>query len=247
MKFCPACKQDKPPEAFHRSVKTKDGLYGYCKACCKVRQADLYKRRDNTRRRTHKICTWCQQDRTREEYRVTAGKQHTRCADCEDEIAEQTTLGLRRCNICREWLPQASFYASHLAKEHAGCIPCTRAWHRGNRPNRRVFELMKSYGITAEQYDSLVAKQSGNCPVCLEPLPPDRGGYVDHVHEGKFKGRIRAILHRDCNRFVMWEHEDSGALRRAADLIDNPLTDWMVPGRPPSEVRKQARKQGKLK
>lgn len=107
---------------------------------------------------------------------------------------------------------------------------------------------MKSYRVQlAEQYDSLVAKQGGNCPVCLKSLPPDRGGYVDHVHEGKFKGRIRAILHRDCNRFVMWEHEDSGALRRAADLIDNPLTDWMVPGATPSEVRKQARKQGKMK
>jgi len=43
----------------------------------------------------------------------------------------------------------------------------------------------------------------------------------------------------------MWEHEDSGPLRRAADLIDNPLTDWMVPGKPSSETRKQARKREK--
>jgi hypothetical protein len=106
---------------------------------------------------------------------------------------------------------------------------------------------MKDYGITLEQYDELATKQGGNCPVCLEPLPPDRGGYVDHVHSGEHKGKIRAILHGICNRFVVWEHVDSGALRRAADLIDNPLTDWMVPGRPSSEVRKQARKQEKQK
>ena len=106
---------------------------------------------------------------------------------------------------------------------------------------------MKEYGITGEQYDELVAKQDSNCPVCLTVLPTDRSGHVDHAHSGPFKGRIRAIVHSECNRAILRDHEDSAILRRAADLIDNPLTNWMVPGLPSSEVRKEARKQRKLK
>jgi len=244
MKTCADCKETKPVDDFSRWARGRDGRHPYCKACSKIRHRELYLRRGKERQRTHKVCTWCKQDLPREAYRTTEqGKYHPRCAACEDEVAAREGEGKRLCNVCREWLEPAAFYASHLVKEHVTCRECTRAWHRGNRPNRRVFELVKTYGITAEQYDELVAKQGGVCPICLEPLPPDRAGHVDHAHGGEHQGKIRAILHRDCNRFVMWMHEDSVQLRRAADLIDNPLTDWIVTDPTPNERRREKERQ----
>lgn len=250
MKQCAACKEMKPFDDFYRMERTKHGRHPYCKVCAKKMHAEAYAKRGRDSWLNDKTCTWCQKLLPSESYaRGEDGKRHTRCMDCERSIAEHEARGLRRCNICREWLPPGRFHPSRLRFEHIACIECVKAQvaQPKYRDKRRAYLLMKDYGLTLEQYDELEAKQGGKCPVCLEPLPPNRGGYVDHAHEGEHKGKIRAILHGICNRFVVWEHVDSGALRRAADLIDNPLTDWVVPGRPSSEVRKQARKQGKMK
>lgn len=105
---------------------------------------------------------------------------------------------------------------------------------------RRNYNLKKEYGITLEQYKELLAKQDHKCPICLGAFEPGNYSYpLDHAHGGKHKGRVRAIEHNDCNRFVMWMHEDSAQLRRAADLIDNPLTDWVVPNPTLNERRRE--------
>lgn len=250
LKPCAACDESKPLDAFHRQAKSKDGRYPYCKVCTKARQQALYQVRDNKYRAAFKRCSWCLTDVPSEGFqRTSEGKRHARCIACEQEIETKQAQGLRRCNICRKWLPTDRFHPSKLRFEHIACVACVKAQaaQPKYRANRRAYTLMKDYGLTLEQYDELEARQGGLCPVCLEPLPPNRGGYVDHAHSGEHQGKIRAILHGICNRFVVWEHEDSAALRRAADLIDNPLTDWMVPGRPSSEVRKQARKQEQQK
>lgn len=248
LKRCASCKEEKPIDAFVLQRSSKDGHYPYCRSCVKKRQDARYARRPRSRMDSHKICTWCRNDLPRSDFRRTdEGKYHARCASCEDHIAAQEAKNLRRCNICYEWLPHASFHPSKLRFPNVACRSCVQAQTKKPeyRLRARSYQLQKEYGLTVTQYDELVAKQGGNCPICLKPLPPDRGGYVDHVHSGKYKGKIRAILHGVCNRFIMWEHEDSGPLRRAADLIDNPLTDWVVPGKPSSEIRKQTRKHKK--
>lgn len=247
LKRCPDCGEHKPLDAFSRQTKSKDGRYPYCKACSKVRQRAMYQTRNNKYRAAFKRCSWCLTDTPSEGFRRTPdGRRHARCIACEDAIAAKEAAGLRRCNICREWLPTDRFYASKLRFPHIACQDCTRAQMTQPKyqTKRRAFMLMKEYGITLEQYDALAEKQGGKCPICLDALPPDRGGHVDHAHGGKFKGYIRAILHRDCNRFVMWMHEDSAQLRRAADLIDNPLTDWIV-ATPTLNERRRAKEQMK--
>lgn len=250
MKKCALCKQEKPFEAFAIAKKAKTGRHPYCKECASEKMRAAYKLRGKQSWMNDKICRWCNTLKPRADFpRTLAGKIGPRCNSCVEDVRVHESNGERRCNICREWLPEDRFYPSKLKFPHIACQDCTRAQmtQPDYKVRRREFMLMKEYGITGEQYDELVAKQGGSCPICLKPLPPNRGGYVDHVHGGEHKGKIRAILHGICNRFVMWEHEDSGQLRRAADLIDNPLTDWVVPGKPSSEIRKQARKREKEK
>ena len=244
LKTCPLCKTSKPVEDFSRQAKSKDGRYPYCKTCAAARHKAHYHSMPRDSWLNEKQCSWCRQRLPRACFnRDLEGHYASRCQACEQEIAERSAAGERRCNICRVWLPLDQFYPSHLAKEHAGCKECIRAWHRGNGPPRRDKQLRREFGITLAQYFELIEKQGGKCPVCLVPFEPGNSSYhLDHAHSGPFKGRIRAIVHSECNRTVLWSHEDGAVLRRAADIIDNPLTDWMVPGIPPSETRKLKRK-----
>lgn len=140
-------------------------------------------------------------------------------------------MGRRFCNICRKWLETSAFYPSKLRFPHVTCQECVRTQvaQPAYKLRQRDYNLQKEYGITLDQYKELLARQDHKCPICKVPFEPGNFSYpVDHAHGGPNPGVIRAILHQDCNRFVMWMHEDSAQLRAAADLIDNPLTDWIV-------------------
>jgi hypothetical protein len=247
MKTCSLCRVTKPLDDFSIQRKgRKDYRHPYCKACNSEKQKARYAEHGKQWFRDNKVCSWCKEAKPRSEFeRSVTGRTHARCKACEVEIIEQESAGRRFCNICRKWLAPGAFHPSKLKQTYLACAPCTRAQmaQPDYKARRREFMLAKEYGITGTQYDALVAKQGGNCPICLEPLPANRGGHVDHAHGGKHAGRIRAILHNDCNRFVMWTHEDSAQLRRAADLIDNPLTDWIVAEPTLNERRREKERQ----
>ncbi len=44
MKRCPTCKTTKKPQSFTKDKKSKDGLYGICKACRKIRRKERYEK-----------------------------------------------------------------------------------------------------------------------------------------------------------------------------------------------------------
>lgn len=88
---------------------------------------------------------------------------------------------------------------------------------------RRRYQLFKRYGITPEEYDALLAEQSGVCAICCGP--PDRatgGGpprlVVDHNHE---TGEVRGLLCWKCN-VKLHALEDIPFMRAATQyLIDH--------------------------
>ena len=58
---------------------------------------------------------------------------------------------------------------------------------------RRRQALLYRYGLTEEDYDSIVASQDGKCPICLRKLSFTN---VDHDHATTL---VRGILCRNCN------------------------------------------------
>ncbi len=242
VKICAACRETKPIDAFNRQASSKDGRYPYCKECSSARTKAAYRARGKKSWTGDKTCSWCRELKPRSAFRKDpAGKVAARCMACEADIAAHEVLNERRCNICREWLPLSRFYQSKLKFPNIACQECTRAQvaQPTYKTRRRERELRSEYGITLDQYKELLSRQGGKCPICMEGFEPGVFSYpVDHAHSGAMKGRIRAILHQNCNRFVMWMHEDSAPLRRAADLIDNPLTDWVVPSATFNERRR---------
>lgn len=85
----------------------------------------------------------------------------------------------------------------------------------------RDARLRRKYGITAEDYDRMLAAQGGGCAICgKQPEEQKRYGkylHVDHCHE---TGRIRGLLCDQHNLLIgRWDH-DPVLLRRAADYIE---------------------------
>jgi len=58
---------------------------------------------------------------------------------------------------------------------------------------------MRFYGITVDDYNSILAFQDGVCAVCLLP-PLDKPLQVEHDHK---TGEITGLVHNRCNTVVV--------------------------------------------
>jgi len=74
-----------------------------------------------------------------------------------------------------------------------------RAWY-ANHPDRAWSGmLIQRYGITAEDYYTLLAQQGGGCAICgatIGEVKRNRRLFVDHDHKTK---RVRGLLCAKCN------------------------------------------------
>lgn len=76
---------------------------------------------------------------------------------------------------------------------------CSRACAERSE-HRRDWRLRTDYGISAADYDALLAEQDGHCALCPK-RPEDQTRYkrflhVDHEHD---TGLVRGLLCADCN------------------------------------------------
>jgi hypothetical protein len=78
----------------------------------------------------------------------------------------------------------------------------------------RCHTLRKRYGITAAQYDEMLAQQGGACFICREVK--DRRLEVDHCHT---TGRVRRLLCSRCNTIVGVLENDRDRLTGAEAYI----------------------------
>ena len=87
------------------------------------------------------------------------------------------------------------------------CADCRKAKRSASTHARRVEQ---TYGLTAEQYEALLAHQGGACAIC--------GGErryrlnVDHDHAS---GRVRGLLCRRCNKLLRDARDDLELLESA--------------------------------
>lgn len=105
------------------------------------------------------------------------------------------------CTGCREERPLDQYHNSRSRPDGkvSRCITCRnrvhREWSKNNRDKERNYRLKTTFGITQEDYNTLLACQGGVCLMCERP-PADRPLEIDHNHE---TGAIRGLLCRFCN------------------------------------------------
>lgn len=187
-KCCTKCGTDKPLSAFSKSPNCKHGVKSTCKACDAARHADQYVPKPRRPRRP--------------------------------PLDESSTKACRKCGAVKAL---TEFSLSRKATETANavyrsdCKACcserTKQWFVDN-PGRAAANKRRSvlaaYGLTVEEYESLLRQQGGVCAICRRPERSIRNGKllrmpVDHDHE---TGAVRGILCHSCNRAIGFLGED---------------------------------------
>lgn len=93
--------------------------------------------------------------------------------------------------------------------------------YRQEHPEKiRDRELKRSYSLTLDDYNTLLAAQNGVCAVCSKP-PSGNGDngknlHVDHDHK---TGKIRGLLCAKCNMAIGLFQESSVLLLSAAEYL----------------------------
>lgn len=78
-----------------------------------------------------------------------------------------------------------------------------------------------TYGITADEYQSLYEFQGGRCAICRIASGKARRLAVDHDHSLEGRESVRGLLCGPCNFDLLGRH-DKDSLERAIDYLDNP-------------------------
>jgi hypothetical protein len=173
-----------------------------------------------------KKCSKCGELKPLDQFYVAKGGRDGRRGDC------------KACFAARH----QRWYAGNKAKE----IARVQAWRDANagryaeyqrqynaRPERKLADraghLKRKFGISLEQYEEMLAAQSGGCAIC-GVLPPENGSlHVDHDHE---TGRVRGLLCFSCNGGIGQFQEDPLILRAAVRYLDPRAAklakDWQI-------------------
>lgn len=104
----------------------------------------------------------------------------------------------------------------------------------------RASHLMRTYGITLEQYNELLEKQDHKCPICDRHEDEFKTHLaVDHDH---VTGEIRGLLCNHCNHRVLGRNRDPAKIKRMFDYLCNG-TGWFVP----KKTRRRKKRKAKAK
>jgi hypothetical protein len=133
----------------------------------------------------------------------------------------------KQCTICLEHKPIEDFHKAKRNKygRRNYCKACDRLVRdrkivlppRGTqtpytREQKKDWELRRAYGISLEDFLSMVKEQQGLCLICQM----QKKLYVDHNH---VTGKVRGLLCNTCNRGLGFFHEDEDLLNRAIAYI----------------------------
>ena len=129
----------------------------------------------------------------------------------------------REKNRDREKVAAAAYQRRRRAEDPDKHRRQLREWHRSNPSKRRDYELRANYGMTLQQYDTMLEEQGGVCAVCRQPESSvnQRGQVkplaVDHCHS---TGRIRGLLCSGCNVSIGHAKDNPETLRNLANYLE---------------------------
>jgi hypothetical protein len=158
-------------------------------------------------------------ERNRERLRASAkvwNRAHT------EQKAEYRRKNLDHVNAkTREWKAnnpeKMAAHRQKYRKKHKVALRAKAALYFQTHPECQTRHRAKKYGLTLEQHEALVAKQSNLCAICGGPERKKRRGVplslaIDHCRE---TGRVRGLLCGHCNTGIGSLQHDPELLRAA--------------------------------
>ncbi len=139
----------------------------------------------------------------------------------------------KTCTICKQSKPLEAFHRSCVMKRDGRikqCKKCVMAKRKGQHDWIRM-----RYGVTKEEYESMIADQEGRCKLCLRPT---KRLCVDHCHSTM---RIRGLLCNKCNVAIALLGEDETLFCRAIDYLKPPGDSAKVVYADPDRGRRRAK------
>jgi hypothetical protein len=94
------------------------------------------------------------------------------------------------CKSCHN-LRQKNWYEDNREKH----LDRGREWYQANKGKKRNSHLIRTYGITLEDFNVMKIYQNDLCIVCNKELGNHKI-IVDHCHK---TGVVRGIIHNGCN------------------------------------------------
>jgi hypothetical protein len=151
----------------------------------------------------------------------------THCKRGHEYTEENTCVrasGKRQCRICRlestrNWVENNRERWNELHREWIAKNPekakaiNSRVYKKSGNLWHKERDLRKLYGITLEQFDSMLADQANACAVCGEDLVVP---CVDHCHS---TGKVRKILCPACNKGLGMFRDNPETLAKAAQYV----------------------------
>jgi hypothetical protein len=148
----------------------------------------------------------------------------TKCGVLKDETAFSVDRSKKdgRHGHCKECQSKRAKEKRQSDPEYrARCNEKSRQYRKTNREQTRASQrnayLKWKYGITTEDYNSLMQSQKGACAICKAPESSWGKFAVDHCHQ---TGRVRGLLCFNCNTSIGKMNDDPSLLRRAAEYLE---------------------------
>jgi len=139
-----------------------------------------------------------------------------------------------KCGIKKQLKEFPKAYDGRKGGREAACKVC-RATKRRERwkhnkqnnktkftENNRKWQLKSMYGITKNEYDSLLEQTNGHCPICNKRFAMKKGvskhgPVVDHNHSN---GKIRGIVCSLCNVGLGYFQDNPEVLQNAINYLN---------------------------
>lgn len=131
------------------------------------------------------------------------------------------------CPICEQSKIGTEFYSGNRSIRK--CKKCRyahiKAWREAIKTNnpehhkrlvkkRAAYAAYKNYGLTLEQYETMIKNQNNHCYICNKPS--NKRLFIDHCHE---TGKVRALLCYKCNTVLGMSGDSLNVLKNAISYL----------------------------
>jgi hypothetical protein len=117
-------------------------------------------------------------------------------------------------------LSNAAYQRAYYQANKEKIAKRNKEWNLANpgkrKQTKRADHLKRTYGLTSEDFNSLLTQQNNRCAVCNTDTPTQRGWHVDHCHT---TGDIRGILCGPCNTGMGSFKDDPSILKNAITYL----------------------------